>query len=100
LVNLILIAFYLQYVALKTALRTDEVEICLVNEPQANVIRAERTIDPKKDNLRVLGDQETLAELIKDYHNISLGYLVNLKVDCVWCIHKYLLTFPSHNLCS
>ncbi|XP_061371441.1 putative E3 ubiquitin-protein ligase RING1a isoform X2 [Gastrolobium bilobum] len=61
-----------QYVALKASLQADEVELCLVKEPQAEIIRAERTVDPDKDKLHVLRDQETLAEL-KTYHNVSCG---------------------------
>ncbi|KAK7362818.1 hypothetical protein VNO77_04941 [Canavalia gladiata] len=64
-----------QYVAFKTALLADEVELCLVEEPQANIIRSERTVEAEKDKLRVLGDQETLAELNTD-HNVSCGYLL------------------------
>ncbi|TKY59239.1 putative E3 ubiquitin-protein ligase RING1a [Spatholobus suberectus] len=52
-----------QYVAVKAEVLADEVELCLVEEPQVNIIRGEGTVDPNKDKLRVLGDEETLAEL-------------------------------------
>ena len=83
---LILIVFYLQYVALKTALQADEVELYLVEEPggpQEKIISGERTVDSDKDKLRVLGEQETLAELISS--NLILGHLVNSQnyVVCV-----------------
>lgn len=69
--------FYSQYVAFKTDLREGEVELSLVLKPQANIVRGERTVDPDKDNIRVLGDQETLGELLETYKSISCGYLVN-----------------------
>lgn len=83
---MILIVFYLQYVALKTALQADEVELYLVEEPggpQEKIISGERTVDSDKDKLRVLGEQETLAELISS--NLILGHLVNSQnyVVCV-----------------
>ncbi|XP_027347402.1 putative E3 ubiquitin-protein ligase RING1a isoform X2 [Abrus precatorius] len=64
-----------QFVAIKTMLLADEVELCLVEEPQASIIRGKRTVEPDKDKLRVLGDQETLAEL-GTYHNVSCGHLL------------------------
>lgn len=69
--------FYSQYVAFKTDLREGEVELSLVLKPQANIVRGERTVDPDKDNIRVIGDQETLGELLETYESISCGYLVN-----------------------
>ncbi|KAK4271583.1 hypothetical protein QN277_020257 [Acacia crassicarpa] len=63
-----------QYVALQTAVQVDEVEICLVKEHQANIIRAAGSVDPCKDNLQVLREQETLAELKPD--NFSCGHLL------------------------
>jgi hypothetical protein len=96
--------FNLQLVANETALPVDEVELWSVLKPQTNIVDGERTVDPDRDNLRVLDDQETLAELMRDYENTSYGYLVkNLKVD-YYHIHKYLLFSSSHcysaGLCS
>ncbi|MCI08445.1 putative E3 ubiquitin-protein ligase RING1a-like, partial [Trifolium medium] len=64
------------HVANETALPVDEVELWLVLKPQTSIVHGERTIDPDRDNLRVLGDQETLAELMGDYENANYGYLV------------------------
>lgn len=66
-----------QHVANETALPADEVELWLVLKPQVSIVGGERTIDPDKDIFRVLGDQETLAELLATYENTSRGYLVN-----------------------
>ncbi|XP_054800894.1 putative E3 ubiquitin-protein ligase RING1a [Prosopis cineraria] len=63
-----------QYVALQTAVQADEVEICLVKEQQANFIRAAGSVDIPKDNLQLLREQETLAELKPD--NFSFGHLL------------------------
>ncbi|KAL1327169.1 putative E3 ubiquitin-protein ligase RING1a isoform X1 [Arachis hypogaea] len=66
-----------KYVAVKTAQQPDDVELCLVEEPgepQVNIIRGERTVDPKKDKVRALGEQETLAELKSC--NLIRGYLL------------------------
>lgn len=79
--------FYsLQYVALQTALQVDEVEICLVEEQQARIFRSGGTLDPYKDKFRVLGEQETLAELKTD--NFTCGHLVNSCSVYIWHIHK------------
>lgn len=77
--------YFLQYVALQTAVQVDEVEICLVKEQQANIIRAAGSVDPCKDNLQVLREQETLAELKPD--NFSCGHLVNLMDVTLYGIH-------------
>ncbi|KAK2436607.1 RING 1B [Trifolium repens] len=63
-------------VANETALPVDEVELWSVLKPRTNIVDGERTVDPDRDNLRVLDDQETLAELMRDYENTSYGYLV------------------------
>ncbi|XP_020203011.1 putative E3 ubiquitin-protein ligase RING1b isoform X2 [Cajanus cajan] len=54
-----------KYVALKTeVVQADEVELCLVEDPQAYILGGERSVDDiNKDKLRVLGDEETLGEL-------------------------------------
>ncbi|KAK7319713.1 hypothetical protein RJT34_04438 [Clitoria ternatea] len=63
-----------QYVALKAAVLADAVELCLVEKPQENIVRGERTVDPNIDRLRVLEDG-TLAELTT-YRNVISGHLV------------------------
>ncbi|XP_045823874.1 putative E3 ubiquitin-protein ligase RING1a [Trifolium pratense] len=65
-----------KHVANETALPVGEVELWLVLKPQTSIVHGERTIDPNRDNLRILGDQETLAELMGDYENANYGYLV------------------------
>ncbi|KAL2979229.1 hypothetical protein AAZX31_13G161300 [Glycine max] len=54
-----------KYVALKVELLPNEVELSLVEESQTNVMRDELIVDPNKDKLRVLRDEETLADLYK-----------------------------------
>ncbi|KAK7252138.1 hypothetical protein RIF29_35884 [Crotalaria pallida] len=71
-----------QYVALQHAIQADKVELFLIKEPQADVIRGERPVDPHKDELHVLSEQRTLAEL-KIHDNLCLGYLVMAyKANC------------------
>lgn len=65
-----------KHVANETALPANEVELLLVLKPRASIVGGESTIGPDRDNLRVLEDQETLAELLGDYENTSYGYLV------------------------
>ncbi|KAI4299406.1 hypothetical protein L6164_032873 [Bauhinia variegata] len=71
-----------QYIARQTALQADEVELSLVKEQQANVIRAAGTVNPCKDQLQVLGEQETLAELETD--SLSCGYLLMTYKRKLW----------------
>ncbi|KAK7400603.1 hypothetical protein VNO78_11813 [Psophocarpus tetragonolobus] len=52
-----------KYVALKVELLVDQVQLYLVEESRVNIIRGELTIDPEKDKLRILRDEETLAKL-------------------------------------
>lgn len=52
-------------------------ELWLVLKPQGSIVQGERTVDPDKDNLRVLGDQEALAELVETHENASHGHLVS-----------------------
>ncbi|KAK7400608.1 hypothetical protein VNO78_11821 [Psophocarpus tetragonolobus] len=52
-----------KYVALKVELLVDQVELYLVEDSQVNIIRGELTIDPDKDKVRILRDEETLVEL-------------------------------------
>lgn len=54
-----------------------EVDLWLILKPRSSFEEGERTIDPNTDNLRILEDQETLAELLGTYENTSHGYLVN-----------------------
>lgn len=68
-------AIYLQYVAHQTALQTEEVELYLVKECPANVVRGEGTLDPNNHICQFLSwEEETLAELIPN--NLSCGHLV------------------------
>ncbi|KAE9607220.1 putative aminoacyltransferase, E1 ubiquitin-activating enzyme [Lupinus albus] len=71
-----------QYVALQAAVQADKVELFLVKDPQANIIRGERLVVPDKDGLHVLSKGRTLVEL-KIYDNLCLGYLVMAyKANC------------------
>ncbi|XP_028777452.1 putative E3 ubiquitin-protein ligase RING1a [Neltuma alba] len=63
-----------QYVAPQIAVQADEVEICLVKEQQANIITAAGSVDMGKDNVQVLREQETLAELKPDH--FSRGHVL------------------------
>ena len=73
-----------QYVAVQTASRDDEVVLYLVKElhskinPSTSVsdpLSKSHVIDPDKDKLRILGEQETLAGLTTG--NFARGYLVS-----------------------
>ncbi|OIV92229.1 hypothetical protein TanjilG_31148 [Lupinus angustifolius] len=71
-----------QYVALQAAVQADKVELFLVKDPQANIIRGERLVDADKDELHFLSEGRTLAEL-KIYDNLCLDYLVMAyKANC------------------
>ncbi|KAK7283867.1 hypothetical protein RIF29_13615 [Crotalaria pallida] len=73
---------YSKYVAPQHAVQTDKVELLLVKETQADVVRGERPGDPEKDELHVLSEQMTLAEL-KIHDNLCLAYLVMAyKANC------------------
>lgn len=72
-----------QYVAVQTASRDDEVVLYLVKElhskinPSTSVsdpLSKSHVIDPDKDKLRILGEQETLAGLTTG--NFERGYLL------------------------
>ncbi|KAB1221966.1 putative E3 ubiquitin-protein ligase RING1a [Morella rubra] len=71
-----------QYVAIQTSMRDDEVALHLVKEwhskmklpTSASSPLVQSFIDPGKDTLRILGEEETLAGLITD--NFVHGYLV------------------------
>ncbi|XP_017434684.1 putative E3 ubiquitin-protein ligase RING1b [Vigna angularis] len=52
-----------KYVEIKAELQADQVELFLIEESEANVVTGNITIDPDKDKLRVLQDEETLAQL-------------------------------------
>ncbi|RDY01370.1 hypothetical protein CR513_15315, partial [Mucuna pruriens] len=65
----------LYYVALKSGLLAHQVELSLVQDPKINIISGEGTVDPEKDKLRVLGDEETLDEFT--WHAMTYGHLVN-----------------------
>nr|KYP39529.1 E3 ubiquitin-protein ligase RING2 [Cajanus cajan] len=73
-----------KYVALKTeVVQADEVELCLVEDPQAYILGGERSVDDiNKDKLRVLGDEETLGELYTP-SVISRGPMVNSQRTCL-----------------
>lgn len=68
----------MQYVALQTALQANEIEIYLVKEfhSKLNIQTSFNSplIDPCKDKLQVLNEQETLSGL--QAQNFSQGYLV------------------------
>jgi E3 ubiquitin-protein ligase RNF1/2 len=73
----------IQYVAVQTALEDDEVVLYLVKELHSKIdistsssspLSKSNVIDPDKDKLRVLGEEETLAGLMTD--NLIHGYLV------------------------
>lgn len=73
-----------QYVALRTALQADEVELYLVKELHAKFSHSTATnvlisksvvLDSTKDNLQLLREQETLADLRT--HNLIPGHLVS-----------------------
>ena len=77
----------MQYVALQTALQAEQVEIYLVKELNSKLssststsisISKPGTIDPCKDKLEVLEEQETLGGL-KTY-NFTQGHAVNFYV--------------------
>ncbi|XP_062162412.1 putative E3 ubiquitin-protein ligase RING1a isoform X2 [Alnus glutinosa] len=72
-----------QYVAVQTALEDDEVVLYLVKELHSKIdlstsssspLSKSNVIDPDKDKLRVLGEEETLAGLMTD--NLIHGYLL------------------------
>ncbi|XP_057420069.1 putative E3 ubiquitin-protein ligase RING1a [Lotus japonicus] len=66
-----------EHVALKTGLQVDEVELWLVSQPENSILEGERTADAAKDNLRLLGDEEILAELISSGADVTVcGHLV------------------------
>ncbi|KAL5054208.1 hypothetical protein RYX36_034890 [Vicia faba] len=65
-----------KHVANQTAMHEDEVELWLILKPRSSFEEGGRTIDPNTDDLRILEDQETLAELLGTYENTSHGYLV------------------------
>ncbi|KAF7803427.1 putative E3 ubiquitin-protein ligase RING1a isoform X1 [Senna tora] len=65
-----------QYVAHQTALQADEVEICLISEQHANIIRATGTVNPCINKWQVLREQQTLAELTTD--KFSCGHLEDM----------------------
>lgn len=74
----------MQYVALQTALEANEVEIYLVKELNSKLAPSTSTsipifkpsiIDPCKDKLQVLEEQETLAGLATN--NFTHGHLVS-----------------------
>jgi hypothetical protein len=76
-------ACLIQYVAVQTALEDDEVVLYLVKELHSKIdlstsssspLSKSNVIDPDKDKLRVLGEEETLAGLMTD--NLIHGYLV------------------------
>ncbi|WVZ26691.1 hypothetical protein V8G54_005235 [Vigna mungo] len=52
-----------KYVELKAKLQENQVELFLIEESEANIVMGDITIDPNKDKLRVLRDEETLAQL-------------------------------------
>ncbi|CAL0331384.1 unnamed protein product [Lupinus luteus] len=71
-----------QYVAIQAAVQADKVELFLVKDPQVSIIRGERLVDPDKDELHVLSEHRTLAEL-KIYDNLCLAHLVMAyKANC------------------
>lgn len=56
----------------------DEVELWLVSQPENSILEGERTADAAKDNLRLLGDEEILAELISSGADVTVcGHLVS-----------------------
>ncbi|RDY00464.1 putative E3 ubiquitin-protein ligase RING1a, partial [Mucuna pruriens] len=79
-----------KYVALKSGLLAHQVELSLVQDPKINIISGEGTVDPEKDKLRVLGDEETLAELFT-WNAKTCGHLVNSqRLLCRKLFRKYL----------
>ncbi|KAI4296777.1 hypothetical protein L6164_036702 [Bauhinia variegata] len=71
-----------KYVSRQTAMQANEVELSLVKEQQANIKRAAGTVNPCKDKLQVLGEQEILAELETD--NLSCGHLLMTYKRKLW----------------
>ncbi|KAK7273233.1 hypothetical protein RIF29_14282 [Crotalaria pallida] len=71
------------YVAPQHAVQADKVELFLVKETQADVVRGERPVDPEKDELHVLSEQMTLGEL-KIHDNLCLGYLLTAVLSNTW----------------
>ncbi|GLT82837.1 hypothetical protein SLE2022_011730 [Rubroshorea leprosula] len=69
-----------QYVALHTALQADEIEMHLVKElnstlnSSASMVTKPTTVDPCRDKLQVLNQEETLGAL--ETHNLSHGHLL------------------------
>ncbi|KAG2683807.1 hypothetical protein I3760_10G050500 [Carya illinoinensis] len=72
-----------QYVAMQTATQNDEVAIHLVKELHSKInlsnsasspLAMSRIIDPDKDKLQILGEEETLAGLVPN--NFIHGYLL------------------------
>ncbi|XP_061363507.1 putative E3 ubiquitin-protein ligase RING1b [Gastrolobium bilobum] len=78
-----------QYVAYQTSLQTEEVELYLVNECQANIIRDEGKLDSHNNKSQFLvNEEETLGELKVD--NFSRGYLVIAYKRKMWNLNIVL----------
>ncbi|KOM31017.1 hypothetical protein LR48_Vigan01g057200, partial [Vigna angularis] len=77
-----------KYVEIKAELQADQVELFLIEESEANVVTGNITIDPDKDKLRVLQDEETLAQLYTP-NVTNCGHLVNSKCSLQKPFNKY-----------
>jgi len=102
LLELVLNCLFKQYVAVQTASQDDEVVLYLVNELDSKINPAtsssetlpkSHVINPGKDKLRILGEQETLAGLKTG--NFVHGYLVSSSK-----IYVYILCANSSHLQS
>lgn len=78
----------MQYVELKAKLQENQVELFLIEESEANIVMGDITIDPDKDKLRVLRDEETLAQLYTP-NVTNCGHLVNSKCSLQKPFNKY-----------
>lgn len=102
LLELVLNCLFKQYVAVQTASQDDEVVLYLVNELDSKInpatsssetLSKSHVINPGKDKLRILGEQETLAGLKTG--NFVHGYLVSSSK-----IYVYILCANSSHLHS
>lgn len=53
----------MQYIERNAKMLRNQVELFLIEESEANAVSGKITVDADKDKLRVLRDEETLAEL-------------------------------------
>ncbi|KAL2336801.1 hypothetical protein Fmac_011247 [Flemingia macrophylla] len=79
-----------EYVAHKTSLQIEEIELYLVNEFQLNIVNGDGKLDPNNDKLQLLArEEETLAEL-KENNSLNFGHLVVAYKRKMWNLNEVL----------